>query len=404
MIDILLLYLIITSIILITLTLITILNVFTFPRLEKSTHDVGARRAVPNSTSQLSQSSEWRTTEEYGTSILIPARNEAGVIAQTVTMLLSQTDDPNLEVIVLDDYSTDGTASVARKAAQAEPRLKVIGGKPLPEGWLGKPWACQQLAEAASSDVLIFSDADVKWEPGALDALTRYAHLTLADMVAVWPTQITQTWAERLAVPTMSMVIMAYLPLMATHHSGLAAFAAANGQCMLFRKAAYNAIGQHEAVRSEIVEDIMLAKHIVRSGFRLRVADGNRLIRCRMYENWPTVRDGFAKNIMAGYGENLFALFLGSAFHWAVFIGPYIAGAIGLFASQLNYVYWAAALIALGTGIRALTAGFTHQRPLDALLMPVSVLLMTIIAARSAYWYVRYGGPRWKDRTLPRWH
>lgn len=332
-------------------------------------------------------------------SVLIPARNEAAVIGETVRALLAQSH-PDFEMLILDDHSSDGTGELARRAAGGDPRLRVISGADLPEGWGGKNWACHQLSEAAKGDLLLFTDADVRWQSEALAALIGMAERTRADLLTVWPTQDTRTWPERLVVPLMALAIFGYLPILPVHHTRIAAFAAANGQCMLFRRAAYRAVGGHAAVRANVVEDVTLARRIKAAGRRLRMSDGAGLVGCRMYTGWPSVRDGFAKNILAGHGGSLPFLALSTVFHWLVFIVPPAALILSLFNGGAGAAI-TAALTALGIGIRALTALSTRQRPLDALFMPFSVFLMTLIAARSAYWQVRYGGPRWKGRTLP---
>lgn len=322
-------------------------------------------------------------------SLLVPARNEAAVIGGTVRGLLAQRY-PHLELIVLDDHSTDETAVLAQAAAAGDERLTVLNGRSLPPGWLGKNWACHQLAEAAQGDILIFTDADVRWGPDALPALL--AQLDGAAMATVWPTQETHTWGERLVVPLMALAILCYLPILPVHYAPWPAFAAANGQCLALRTAAYAQIGGHAAVRDNIVEDVALARLVKRAGLRLRMVDGNRLIGCRMYPDWPAVRDGFAKNILAGHGNSVPFLLVSTLFHWLVFLFPWVWW-------LLTGSWWAFGLVVAGIGLRGVTAVFTRQRPHDALLMPLSVLLMTRIAAQSILWRYR-GGPRWKGRVI----
>ncbi|MCB0196060.1 MAG: glycosyltransferase, partial [Anaerolineae bacterium] len=237
-------------------------------------------------------------------SILIPARNEAAVIKKTVKNLLSQTY-PHFELIILDDNSQDSTATVAQSAGQHDDRLRIIRGQPLPEGWLGKNWACQQLAQAAVGDWLIFTDADVTWQPAALAALMTEIDRTHADVITIWPTQHSQSWSERLVVPLMALAIVGYLPAVLVHRSPWPSFAAANGQCLAFRRSVYESIGGHTRVHSEVLEDVLLARHVKAGGFTLRMVDGNRLVTCRMYRNWTEVREGFAKNILSGYGNSV---------------------------------------------------------------------------------------------------
>lgn len=324
-------------------------------------------------------------------SILIPARNEAAVIGQTVRALLGQ-NYTHFELILLDDQSDDGTGAIAKAAANEDSRFRLVSGTPLPSGWLGKNWACHQLSQAATGDYLLFADADVRWQPNALAALLALAQTEQADLLTIWPTQQTESWAERLVVPLMSFAILCYLPILPVHFTPWPAFAAANGQCLLFRRAAYEKVGGHTAVSNNVIEDVALAKTIKANGLRLRLADGNRLVSCRMYQNWPEVQAGFAKNILAGHGNSLPFLLLSTLFHWLVFLFPWF-----WFAVTLDV--WPLSLLLGGVGLRAGTAVFSHQRPRDALFMPISVLLMSRIAAQSIYWQ-RRGTAEWKGRKL----
>ncbi|MGC9348152.1 MAG: glycosyltransferase [Anaerolineae bacterium] len=356
---------------------ITIVNVLTFPRMDEA--------PLP--------------TRCPSVSVLIPARNEADIIGSTLRRLLEQ-DYPNLEVIVLDDASTDGTTSAALAAAGGDDRLRVIQGAPLPEGWLGKNWACHQLGQAATGEILIFTDADVIWAPIAVARLVGEMEKRGGDLQTVWPTQITVTWTERLVVPLMAFVIVGYLPLLAVHHIPWPIFAAAMGQCLAFRRTAYDAVGGHAAVRDSIIEDVTFAKEIKRLGGRLRVADGGNVICCRMYHNWHEVANGFAKNILAGHGDSIPFLLLSWAFHWLLWLLPWIWLILGAVTQTPWWPWWPLLLIGLGVGVRALTAAFSRQRVRDALWMPVSTLLMAVIATRSIWWRLRYGGPRWSGRTI----
>lgn len=372
------LILIFVTLVLTGMALITIVNAFTFPRLGRA----------PQSRTQPSLS------------LLIPARNEAEVIGRTVRSLLAQTY-PNFEIIVLDDNSTDETAAIVGQLAGSTPRLRLISGAPLPAGWSGKNWACHQLAQAAAGEWLIFTDADVRWEPSALAALVAEIDSTGADLQTVWPTQRSQTWVERLTVSLVALVVQAYLPLPLVHYTPWPMFAAANGQCLAFRRRAYEAVGGHEPVRNEVLEDVILARIVKARGLRLRMADGAGLISCRMYRDWPSVRDGFAKNILAGYGGRVIFLLLATVFHWLVFLLPWLWLALGWLAPELpGWPLWPLLLAGLGVAIRATTAAVTRQRIGDALLMPLSVLLMTRIAGQAIWWQWRYGGPRWKDRLI----
>ncbi|MEZ4510931.1 MAG: glycosyltransferase family A protein [Chloroflexota bacterium] len=325
-------------------------------------------------------------------SILIPARNEARTIGRAVASLLAQTY-ANFEVLVLDDQSGDETAVLATQAAKNDPRFRLIRGEPLPPGWLGKNWACHQLAQAARGEVLLFADADVVWELGALTAVVAHFSQHQADLLAVWPTQQTKTWGERLVVPLINFAILCYLPILPVHHTHIPAFAAANGQCLAFRRTAYEAIGGHAALRGNVIEDMAFAQRIKRHRLRLRLADSNRLIGCRMYENWDQVRAGFAKNILAGHSNSILFLLVSTLFHWLLFVCPWVWLLLG-------GGWWALGLVLAGVGLRLATAVFTHtEKWLPSLLMPLSVFLMTRIAAQAIWWHW-HGGGQWKGRTI----
>lgn len=372
----------------------TLLNAATFPRLRLA--GVGA----PPETSAVS--------------ILVPARDEVANIAATVEDLL-RLDPPPGEVIVLDDGSTDGTPDAARAvaaglAAAGHPGaalLRVVPGSPLPPGWLGKPWACRQLADLAAGERLLFTDADTRWAPGALGALVAEAERSGAGLLTAWPTQTTRTWGERLTVPLIAFAVLGYLPGLLAHRLQLPLLVAANGQCLLFRRHAYESIGGHAAVRATVLDDVTLARRVAAAGLGVRMVDGAGLVGCRMYRDWPTARDGFGKNILAGYG-GVAGLIAATLFHWLVLLGPWvwlgIGGLIpptapGAFAPLVGtWPLLPAFLAAAGVAARAVSAAVTRQRIGDALLLPLSALLMTAVAVRALGWRL-HGGPRWKGRV-----
>ena len=325
-------------------------------------------------------------------SILIPARNESSVIATTVEYLLQQTYK-NFELIILDDNSDDNTRDIALEAGQGDKRLQVISGTVLPNGWKGKNWACHNLAQVANGDIFIFTDADVQWQSqNALNSLISQMKGSNTDMLTVWSTQITHTFAERLTVPLMGMVILGYLPTVMVHYSPFSMFSAANGQVMAWRKQVYEEIGGHQAVADNVLDDVTLARLAKKNNFKIRMVDGNDFIKARMYDNWDSVRDGYAKNILAGYGSVL-GLVLGTVFHWLIFLVPYFL----LFIP--NYRLSALILIIAGLTLRAVSAIFTKQHVLDALFMPITVILFTIISLQSIYWHVT-GKSHWKGRAI----
>ena len=376
---------------LLAMLLIALVNFFAFPKL---TH-VGI--LTPHSALDSTELAEDHIP--HSVCVLIPARDEADNIGSTVAALLAQ-EMPNLSLLVLDDDSSDGTAAIARQAANGDLRLRVLAGSPLPAGWLGKNWACHQLAQAASGDVLLFTDADVRWNPGALNALLHLLTTTQADLLTVWPTQLTQSWGERLIVPLMALAIQGYLPVWLVHHTPYPAAAAAVGQCLAFRRTAYTQCGGHAGVRNQVFEDTQLARRIKASGLRLRMADGNGLLQTRMYASFQATIEGYTKNILAGHGNSVVLLGLSTGFHLALFVWPWLWLALGKVMQSSGWPFVPLILIALGVGVRGLTAQATGQRVGDALFMPISALLMSYIALRALWFTWRRGGTQWKGRVI----
>jgi chlorobactene glucosyltransferase len=206
----------------------------------------------------------------------------------------------------------------------------------------------------------------------------------------------------------MDFAILAYLPELGVRYTPWKSMAAANGQCLAFRREAYTRCGGHTAVRSNIVEDVALARRTKAQGLRLVMALGEGQIGGRMYNSWQEVRDGFAKNILAGHGDLPAFLILAALFHWLVFLLPWILLVASLSGGDISPLT-PLAMIVLGFGVRALSAALPpdlrpgvnlSQRLLGALLLPLSVLMMSIIAGQSLWWRYHQGGPQWKGRTV----
>ncbi len=357
----------------------------------------------------LSNLRSWRRLSRYGrppaqpaprVSVLIPARNEEANVLPCVRSLLAQ-DYPDYEVLVLDDESADGTADVLM-SLPADPRLTLLQGDPLPAGWLGKNWACDQLARTATGDLLLFVDADTRHEPPALTHAVAALQEEQADLVSVFPRQEVGSWGERLVVPILQWSLSSFLPLGLAYQVRWSRFSASSGQFLLFRRRAYELVGGHAAVRRSVVEDVALTRAIGAAGLRWRLLDGQPYIRCRMYHNFRQVYDGLSKNLFAIFGYNV-PLFL---FIWLylllVFWEPLVVFAL----AALGRMGPPSVTIALRNVALSLTLwGFTCWRfgfPLYlALLYPLTILLTVILAMRSM-WLTLLGRTAWKGRPLAR--
>lgn len=333
-------------------------------------------------------------------SVLVPARDEEEHIEACLVSLLEQ-DYPAFEVLVLDDSSTDRTPQILARLKGEYPRLHVLQGAPLPPGWFGKHWACQQLAQQARGELLLFTDADTWHQPGTLRAAVAALEAEQLDLLSALPHQEAKTWGERLIIPFISLGIYAFLPLAVAHRLGWPSLTVTIGQFMLFRRSAYLAIGGYEVVREDVIDDVSLGRRAVSAGYRVRLLDGRRYISCRMYSGFWEAMDGFSKNIFAFFQYH--ALFYLLAWYWiaTVFIRPplVILGAALGFPDE-RFPLRLALLATLQAGI---LWGMAYQRfrlPLwMAAFYPLSTLIFTLIALRSFFWSLT-GRAMWKDRAF----
>ncbi len=232
-------------------------------------------------------------------SVVIPARNEAATIETVVASVLASAYD-SLELIVVDDRSTDVTAALVERLASGEPRLRLVRGAALPEGWYGKPWACAQGAGVATGPLLLFTDADTRHEPDLLGRAVAALVRERADLVTVSPWQRCVTIWERLVMPQIWLLLgLRYHPRQ-VNRARRARDVIANGQFILTTREAYDAVGTHAAVRHEVAEDLALAQAYLRHGRRLHFAFAERLMETRMYQSLPQLIEGWSKNVYLG--------------------------------------------------------------------------------------------------------
>jgi chlorobactene glucosyltransferase len=332
-------------------------------------------------------------------SVLIPARNEEKRIRPCLESLLKQ-DYPRYEVLVLDDQSTDGTWGLLRGYSRKDRRLKALKGRPLPAGWVGKPWACHQLSQRARGEWLFFTDADTWHAPDTLKRSVAAAQKERADLLSCMTWQETGTWLEYLVIPVMVFCLISFLPAryVVRRESRFSKFAGAGGQFLFFAKKAYRAIGGHRAVKDRIVEDLAIGNRVVRRGFRLVFRDGTDLTSCRMYSSAAEVWAGFSKNFFPAFKFS-FPLALASyAYLFAASVLPF---AVLFLAPAGTPVFQTAALLCLLQLFLRLNQAFRYGGPvLSCLLHPVGVLLFILIGLNSMRWYLFLKEGYWKGRVL----
>jgi chlorobactene glucosyltransferase len=332
-------------------------------------------------------------------SVLVPTRNEERNISTCVRSLLAQ-DYLDFEVIVVDD-SEDGTWDILRSLT-GDSRLHILAGKPLPPGWLGKNWACHQLAQAATGEILLFTDADTRHRPSMLREAVRALLVGGFDFLSAIPRQELHTWAERLVIPVLPWSLHTFFPIGLARRLRLRALATAAGQFMLFRKEAYALIGGHKGVRGSVVDDVSLAKQVVKAGLPWSLMDGGMQVSVRMYRSFKEVWDGLSKNLFAVFGCNLpLFCFVWLWLFWLAWEPPLV---LVLWATQALSIPAEMVIPAsLATGLCPLLWLISNLRfriPLiQAALHPVTMLLMLLIASRSVVWHA-LGKGTWKGRPL----
>lgn len=332
-------------------------------------------------------------------SILVPARNEEKHIADCVRSLLAQ-DYPAFELLVLDDESDDGTRS-ALEPFLGDSRLRVFAGAPVPEGWMGKNWACHQLAQKAQGELLLFTDADTRHASVALTAAVAALKAEGVDFLSAMPRQEMQTCGELALVPILPWSQHTFFPAALVRRLPFPRLATAVGQFMLVRRDAYEAAGGYERIRDSVVDDWDLVRSVSAGGARWTLCDGSRVVSARMYASFRGAVNGFSKNLYARFDYNwpffafVWAWLLWTTWQPLVVLAVHAAGgpvSVGVarwaaVAAGLNLLLWAIADVRFGTPVWHI------------LVHPITVLVSAYVAARSIAWRA-LGRGAWKGRPL----
>lgn len=330
-------------------------------------------------------------------SVLIPARDEAANMPGAIAAALAQTGVA-VEVVILDDGSTDATATIVAAEAARDPRVRLLQGAALPAGWNGKQHACHQLSQAARHPVWLFVDADVRLAPDATARMGSEMARDDLDFVSGFPCQITGSLAEAVVIPQILVVLLGYLPLRMARTSPSPGFAAGCGQLMMVRADAYAKAGGHAAFRHLMHDGLNLPRNIRQSGGRTDIVDATPLASCRMYDSWAGIWSGFTKNATEGMARLpgllvwTLLLFGGHVAPWPLLAIAGVAGnGVAAALSALAIVLVLAARIALAVRMR--------QPVLSVLLHPVGVCI-TLAIQWSALVSARRGGrTTWRGRS-----
>lgn len=321
-------------------------------------------------------------------SVIIPARNEALNIERCVRSILATTYEP-LEVIVVDDRSTDGTGGIAEwlaAAPEAKGRVRVVHGAEPPTGWFGKQWAIMQGYGVAAGELLLFADADTKHEPELIPRAVAVLRTEHADLVSVIPRQEMESFWERLVQPHVFFALQSRVGnLRHLNRTRVVWNAIANGQFILTNRPAYEAVGTHEAVKDSVAEDMMLAQRYVRAGRDIFLVYAEEFMSTRMYRSLREIVDGWSKNLALG------APMMAPPIPLVRWLLPYLMWlpVLAWIGPPLAWLIWRQDWLVLATLASLATWVQVYRRehaPLQyALLYPIGASMVAYIMLRSAW-------------------
>lgn len=318
--------------------------------------------------------------------VVVPMRNEADNVEGIVSTLAAQ--EGNLHFYLLDDNSDDHTYELLQRFTDGDARFTVIHGAPLAEGWIGKTWALQQLFEASGEEVLVSIDADVRLSNDAIIKAVTALNSARLDFVSPYPRQIAQSIGERLIQPLLQWSWLTTVPLRYAENSGQKSMAVANGQFFVARRTALKSIDGYQCVKSAVIDDVFLARELIKGGFSGTVINGSDIAETHMYSSWNEIEAGYGKSLNKAFGSIFGAVFV-IAFLFATSIAPLILGILG------NPYGWLGFAAIAGT--RVLSAIKCRGRVLDSVLHPISVVALIYLIVYS---YLVRKTVMWKGRTV----
>jgi glycosyltransferase involved in cell wall biosynthesis len=317
-------------------------------------------------------------------SVIIPARNEEAILGTCLESLMDQ-DQLSFEIIVVNDHSTDRTKEIA----QSFPGVQVIDADPLPTGWTGKNNAVATGARAARTNWFLFTDADTIHLPGSLPRALREARENGADLLSYSPEQIAVTFWEKAVLPVVfAELARQYPPSKVSDPKSPEA--AANGQYVLVKRDAYEAVGGHAAVASAILEDVALARAIKASGCKIRFRYAADSVRTRMYRNFRQLREGWTKNLALLFPRPAW-LALETLSLWASLW-------VVVWAANIGNRWWngAAAAVFVLLYLRLQRSNFAWDRNILGVLFGMPMFAYLLLRSKRAH---AKGNVSWKGRT-----
>ncbi|HWL42986.1 MAG TPA: glycosyltransferase family 2 protein [Ilumatobacter sp.] len=340
--------------------------------------------------------SDRRRTSATIVSVLVPARDEAATIATCLAGLTRQ-DHTSIEVIVLDDGSVDDTAAIVKSFADRGVRL--VRGEPVPDGWTGKNWACDQLARQATGDVLCFVDADTELEPAAVGAALAELESQSAGLVTLLLAAERRTFAQAVFLPIVNHALMALFPVWLMHRPAAKRVALGLGPFMMVTREAYDAVGGHAAAPDNIVDDVALSRAIKGAGYPVRLANGTELARTRWYSTVGDICRGFSKNAFGALDYNLL-LALATVFVMVPLLcAPFLRVLVGVWSGSLPGEALVQVLLILGA--RVITSLHGNDPLAGVLLHPLALAVWGTTLAWSVVLATTDRTVVWRGRDVP---
>jgi glycosyltransferase involved in cell wall biosynthesis len=321
-------------------------------------------------------------------SVLVPLRDEENNAVAIIETLEAQENLSDVEFLVLDDNSTDKTYELLQAAALGDSRFNIMQGAPLPDGWLGKPWALSQLSQSARGEILICIDADVRLAANGVAAAITSMQKHNLDFFSPYPSQVARTFSERMIQPLLQWSWLSSVPLAIAKRSTNPSFAVANGQFFAVKKSALDQSGGYASIKSEVLDDMQMARVLLRNEFKGTVGNGALIAQCHMYSSWSELRNGYAKSLWKGFG-GVFGSLVAITLLLLTGVVPLLGAASG---SPLGWFAFQAVLIS-----RIISARITRTNLFDSLLHPISAVLLVYLIVYS--WLMR-GRIQWKGRTV----
>lgn len=324
-------------------------------------------------------------------SVIVPARDEAQAIGAALRSL-AHLDYPALEVIVVDDRSSDGTGEIIDGVAAGEPRIAALHVEDLPSGWLGKCYAMHVGARRASGEFLLFTDGDVVFAPETVRLAVRYAVARELDHLTLIPGLTPGGYFEDAVKSYFAMLFIFGTRAWRATSDSKDVYVGA-GAFNLVRRTAYEGIGGHEPLRLEVADDLMLGKLFKRAGHRQEALIAQRHLRLAWHEGVRGFVRGLEKNGFASLGYSLLFLLLVTAFIFVLYTVPYL----GVLAFRDARVTGYATSVLVMHAIFAYVASFVRNRWFMTPALPVAAFVYLWAVWRSTLITLRQGGIRWRE-------